>query len=159
MPASELIVDNVVTVSIEVHDRSANTGTLTVGHHKNWLYTKKLFAADGIDTVVRTLIAETMGRGTNFRVHLWAGLPGGLIPSVDIEARTEMHAAALGLKHFRSSGHDISATSAHVDVEAPGDIKITMPVPTVLRWLKASEQVKFVQHEGLQSLLYQSSGT
>ena len=37
MTGSSLIVDNVVTVSIEGHERPANTLIVTVGHYKNWL--------------------------------------------------------------------------------------------------------------------------
>ena len=90
---------------------------------------------------------------SDIRVHLWANVPGGMIPTATFETENEMEAAALALREFRTLRYDFSHEGAHVDIElSDGTIK-TMPVNDVRAWLAQPAQASFVEAENLNSLI------
>ena len=90
---------------------------------------------------------------SDIKVHLWANLPGGMIPTATFETDNEMKAATLALREFRALGYDFSHEGAHVDIElSDGTIK-TMLVNDVLAWLAQPAQASFVEAENLNSLI------
>lgn len=87
------------------------------------------------------------------RLHLWAHVPGGLIPSLEIDADSEEQAAAIALLHFKRQGYDTSDSLAHIDVgpiEGPFSSHL---VADIIAWVRKPAQAKFVAAEGLDSLL------
>jgi hypothetical protein len=93
---------------------------------------------------------EAMGE---IKVHLWANVPGGMIPTATFETEGEMEAAALALREFRTLGYDFSHEGAHVDIELPDGTIKTMLVNDVLAWLADPAQTLFAETENLRSLL------
>ena len=63
---AELVQDGQVVVPIRAHERGGrkskeNLGLVDIGdRHRNWLYSKRLFADGGIDSSIKVLIAGTM---------------------------------------------------------------------------------------------------
>jgi len=90
---------------------------------------------------------------SDIQVHLWANLPGGMIPTAKFETENEMEAAALALREFRSLGYDFSREGAHVDIELSDGTTRSTPVSDVLAWLAQPAQASFVEAENLNSLL------
>jgi hypothetical protein len=88
-----------------------------------------------------------------YTVHLWANLPTGLIRAETVQGKTEMHAAALALKHFKQIGYDFSNPISRITVDMPNDKEIIVPVRDVLRWLQQPEQAEFMQNENLSALV------
>jgi hypothetical protein len=91
---------------------------------------------------------------TEIKIHLWANLPGGMIPTAMFDTESEMEAAALALNEFKSLGYDFSREGAHVDIELSDGTMNTMLVSDVLAWLAKPEQASFVDKEELESLLH-----
>ena len=73
--------------------------------------------------------------------------------SVDLDAESKLHGAAIALREFMQRGCDIAAPLAHVDVTEAGVGPHILLVEEVLDWLKDPGQSAFVQHEGLAVLL------
>ena len=91
---------------------------------------------------------------TEYRCHWWpTGAPAVLTPSVDVDAVSLRHGAALALRQLLQLGCDISAPHAHVDVTGPGGTSHTVLVEEVLDWLGSPEQASFVDREGLEALV------
>jgi hypothetical protein len=78
---------------------------------------------------------------------------GAVSPSVKLEAESQLHGAALALRHFKQAGIDINAPLAHVDMTESGGGTHAVLVEEVLDWLNAPEQTGFVNREGLSGLL------
>ena len=82
-----------------------------------------------------------------------AGAAGAARPSVNLDAESHFHGAALALRKFVELGCDIGAPLAHVDITESNGVKQTLLVEEVLDWLNEPKQVEFVQGEGLAVLL------
>ena len=91
---------------------------------------------------------------TEYKFH---GRPSGIqrtvIPSVKLDAESNLHGAALALRHFVQLGCDITAPLAHVDLSEPNGLKHTLLVEEILEWLNDPQQTAFVHREGLTVLL------
>lgn len=48
MPSSDLFRDDDRLADVSTQDKNDRVGLLSVGKHKNWLYSKKLFASDNV---------------------------------------------------------------------------------------------------------------
>jgi hypothetical protein len=91
---------------------------------------------------------------TDYKVHLWANLPGGHIPSIGFETETEREAAALALLHFRRLGHSWEGVPmAHLEVESSVPATNQYMIRDILWWLKQPEQAEFVKAQKLEVLL------
>ena len=92
---------------------------------------------------------------TEYQFH-WrrSGSEPASTPSVRLEAESQLHGAALALRHFAQLGCDLSAPLAHVDMTEPGGVKQTVLVEEVLDWLNDPKQTDFIQREGLAVLLH-----
>jgi len=73
--------------------------------------------------------------------------------SINLDAESRFHGAAIALREFLQLGCDIAAPLAHVDLTEPGGDTHTLLVEEVLDWLKNPSQSVFVQREGLAVLL------
>ena len=73
--------------------------------------------------------------------------------SINLDAESRFHGAAMALRQFVDGGCDITAPLAHVDLTEPGGGTHTLLVEEVLDWLKDPRQSVFVQREGLAVLL------
>ncbi|HLG54134.1 MAG TPA: hypothetical protein VI485_02310 [Vicinamibacterales bacterium] len=60
IPSTELISDGTVTAKTSARDKSERTGLLDVNGRRDWLFSKKLFAAKRIEASVRDLISKAM---------------------------------------------------------------------------------------------------
>lgn len=60
MEKNELVSGRRVTVTISVNDKSPTTGTVDIGDHKAWLYSKKLFPQQDMESRIRQLILQQM---------------------------------------------------------------------------------------------------
>lgn len=63
IPKERLVTDKKVSVSIARRERretSERSGLLDIDNHRNWLYSKKLFASENIESQIRRLIAHSM---------------------------------------------------------------------------------------------------
>jgi len=91
---------------------------------------------------------------TEYQFHWW---PSGTkqartAQSVNLQAESHLHGAALALRHFMQLGCDFSAPLAHVDMTEPGGVRQTLLVEEVRDWLTDPRQTDFVQREGLEQL-------
>jgi hypothetical protein len=94
---------------------------------------------------------------THYQFHSWpSGPKGGPTPTVELDAESRLHGAALALRHFSDLGCDIAAPVAHVDMtDAVGGARHTVLVEEVLDWLNEPKQAAFVRRERLEALLQQ----
>jgi len=83
-----------------------------------------------------------------------SGTKPALTPSVTLQAESQLHGAALALRHFMQLGCDIAAPLAHVDMTEPDGVKQTLLVEEVLDWLNDPKQTDFIHREGLAVLLH-----
>jgi hypothetical protein len=90
---------------------------------------------------------------SDIKIHLWANVPGGLIPTAQFETESEMEAAALALREFKQLGYDFSHQGAHVDIELTDGTMKKMSVSDVLVWLAQPGQASFIEAENLKSFL------
>jgi hypothetical protein len=60
MPAETIVASGNVIVPISTLDKTEKTGLLTIGDRRRWLYTKRLFAPEGIEARIRSLISTHM---------------------------------------------------------------------------------------------------
>lgn len=58
--SKHLVSGGTLTASISARDESERTGLLDVNERRNWLFSKKLFTAKGIEASVRDLISKAM---------------------------------------------------------------------------------------------------
>lgn len=58
--ADRLVVDDRVAVEISASDKTERTGRLSIGDHRNWLFSKKLFPTEGPEARVKELITRQM---------------------------------------------------------------------------------------------------
>jgi hypothetical protein len=76
------------------------------------------------------------------------------LPTIDVEASSEIEAAALALKHFRSSGQRLQLSEWKVSVkEMPDGIEHSYYRDSVIAWLQAPRQRKIVQDNALGEVL------
>jgi hypothetical protein len=90
---------------------------------------------------------------TEFRLHLWSGVPGKQVPTTRLEADPDRHGAALALREFTRGGCDVTSPGAHIDMEHAGGRTHTVLVTEVLDWLRLPAQSEFVARENLAALL------
>ena len=91
---------------------------------------------------------------TEYQFHWWPSKTEHIpIPSVQLEAESRLHGAALALQQFARLGCDITAPLAHVDVTEPDGAKHTVLVEEVVDWLQDEHQAAFVDREGLGALV------
>ena len=90
---------------------------------------------------------------TEFQCH-WSPSGNELarIPSVRLEAESQLQGAALALRHFAELGCDLNAPLAHVDLTEPGGFKHSLLVEEVFDWLNDPRQSDFSHREGLSGL-------
>ena len=55
-----LVSNTEVTVRISARNKTEKTGLVDIGEHRNWLYSRKLFANEPIENRIRDLIARHM---------------------------------------------------------------------------------------------------
>ena len=92
---------------------------------------------------------------SEYRLHRWpSGTQHTVTPSVKLEAESQLHGAALALRHFMQLGCDITAPLAHVDVTEPDGGSHSLLVEEVLDWLNDPKQKDFVDREGLTVLFH-----
>ena len=92
---------------------------------------------------------------TDYQFHWWpSGTTPAVTPSVRLQAESQLHGAALALRHFRQIGCDISAPLAHVDMTNADGVKQTLVVEEVLDWLNDPKQTDFIHREGLAVLFH-----
>lgn len=60
VPKEKLVADGKITVPISTSDKTEKTGRLNIGERRNWLFSKKLFTSEPIESSVRSLIAHQM---------------------------------------------------------------------------------------------------
>ena len=73
-------------------------------------------------------------------------------PPYDVEAQTDLHAAALAIRHFVRLGTRVPQM-ATLDVGGPNQGPQTLSVESVLRWLRRDgEGLAFAKEEGLDFL-------
>jgi hypothetical protein len=94
-----------------------------------------------------------------YQFHSWpSGPKGKSTPTVELEAESRLHGAALALRQFSELGCDITVPIAHLDMTDMVDgVKHTMLVEEVLDWLGEPRQAGFVRRERLETLLQSSS--
>jgi hypothetical protein len=91
---------------------------------------------------------------TTYQFHWWPSRNlGAQVPTVRLTADSQLHGAALALRHFMQLGCDMNAPLAHVDITEPDGAKQTLLVEEVLHWLHHPKQTAFVKREGLETLL------
>ena len=74
-------------------------------------------------------------------------------PKYEVEAESDLHAAALAVRHFVRLGWQPGSQRATLDVEAETQGPQTLSVASVLRWLKREgEGSSFARAEGLEFL-------
>lgn len=73
--------------------------------------------------------------------------------SINLDAESKYHGAAIALRQFMERGCDITAPLAHIDLTEPGGHTHTLLVEELLDWLKDPGQSAFVQREGLAVLM------
>jgi hypothetical protein len=92
---------------------------------------------------------------SEYKFHWWpSGNKQSQTQSVTLQAESNLHGAALALRHFSQLGCDISSPLAHVDVTDADGVKHTLLVEEVLDWLNDPKQTDFIQREGLAALLH-----
>jgi hypothetical protein len=77
----------------------------------------------------------------------------GEIPSVEFEAESRLHGAALALRRFAELGCDITNPFAHLDLTEPNGTTHTLLIEEVLDWLNHPEQIDFIRRQHLAALL------
>jgi hypothetical protein len=60
IPIEKLVANGEVTIPITTSDKTWKTGRLNIGERRNWLFSKKLFTSEPIESRVRNLIARQM---------------------------------------------------------------------------------------------------
>jgi hypothetical protein len=90
-----------------------------------------------------------------YQFHSWPSGPKGTpTPTVELEAESRLHGAALALRQFSKLGCDIGVPIAHLDMTDTVDgVKHTVLVEEVLDWLSEPTQAAFVRRERLEPLL------
>ena len=59
LPKSELVHDSKLIIKINSRNKTADTGLVDIGeNHRGWLYSKKLFLSQPIETMIRKLISR-----------------------------------------------------------------------------------------------------
>ncbi|HEX5107911.1 MAG TPA: hypothetical protein VFV95_05675 [Vicinamibacterales bacterium] len=80
-------------------------------------------------------------------------------PKYEVDAPSDLHAAALAVRHFVRLGWKPASQSATLDVEAENQGPQTLSVASVLRWLRREgEGATFAREEGLDFLMAEGSG-
>ena len=91
---------------------------------------------------------------TKYRFHwLSSGAARAVTPTIEVDAESHFHGAALALRQFMALGCDITAPLAHVDITESSGATQTLLVEEVLDWLQQRQQGKFIHREGLSVLL------
>jgi len=80
-------------------------------------------------------------------------------PKYEVEAQSDLHAAALAVRHFVRLGWKPASQTATLDVEAENQGPQTLSVASVLRWLRREgEGSSFAREEGLEFLAAEELG-